>query len=188
MLCISTSEWVLRTPFTSLNQFFDAKTTFCVLLSHKMYKITQKITKNLGCKGVYQHWGVTLKRWLTPKSWSTPEQNAWFWAAFLQFFVHFVLLVTEKVILASESLFWPANGMWSTRLLFEIHNTQIQFSAHVLMKRFITGANFLEKLYIKGWVYQLVKVIYLFLPFQTSTTGQRRKLPATFNKVPICFD
>ena len=54
---------------------FYAKTTFCVLLSHKMYKITQKITKNPGFKGVYQRLGVTLKRWLTPKSWSTPEQN-----------------------------------------------------------------------------------------------------------------
>ena len=34
-------------------------TTYCVLLSHKMYKITQKITKNPGFKGVYQRLGIT---------------------------------------------------------------------------------------------------------------------------------
>ena len=38
------------------------------------------------------------------------------------FFVYFVQLVTEKVVLAPESLFRPGNGMGSTRLLFEIHN------------------------------------------------------------------
>ena len=32
----------------------------------------QKITKYHVLKGVYQRLGVTLKRWLTPKSWSTP--------------------------------------------------------------------------------------------------------------------
>ena len=46
VLCISTSKWVLRTLFVGQNQFFDAKTTLCVLLRHKMYKIMQKITKN----------------------------------------------------------------------------------------------------------------------------------------------
>ena len=75
MLYISTSEWVLRTPFAGQNQCFNAKTTFYALLDDKMYKITQKITKNPSFEGVYQHSGVTLKRWLTPKSWSTSEQN-----------------------------------------------------------------------------------------------------------------
>ena len=46
-------------PFAGRNQFFDAKTTFWVLLSHKMYKINQKITKIMFLKGVYQHLGVT---------------------------------------------------------------------------------------------------------------------------------
>ena len=41
LLCISTRERVLRMPFAGQNQFFDSKTTFCVLLSHKMYKITK---------------------------------------------------------------------------------------------------------------------------------------------------
>ena len=36
MLCILTSEEVLRMPFSGENQFFDAKTTFYVLFSHKM--------------------------------------------------------------------------------------------------------------------------------------------------------
>ena len=34
-------------------------------------------------------------------------------------------LVMEKVFLASESLFQPANGMQRTRLLVEIHNIQV---------------------------------------------------------------
>ena len=34
--------YVLCMPFADRNQFFDAKITFCILLSHKMYKITQK--------------------------------------------------------------------------------------------------------------------------------------------------
>ena len=42
------SERVLRTPFVGLNQFFDVKTIFCILLNHKMYKIMQKITKKSG--------------------------------------------------------------------------------------------------------------------------------------------
>ena len=49
-MCILTSERVLRTPFAGQNQFFDAKTTFCVLLSHEMYKIMQK-NKNHVLKG-----------------------------------------------------------------------------------------------------------------------------------------
>ena len=38
-------------PFAGQNQFFDAKTTFYILLGHVMYKITQKITKNHVIKG-----------------------------------------------------------------------------------------------------------------------------------------
>ena len=51
MLCILTNERVLCMPFAGRNQFFDSKTTFCVLLSHNIYKITQKISKNPGFKG-----------------------------------------------------------------------------------------------------------------------------------------
>ena len=40
LLCILTSKRVIRGPFAGRNQFFDAKTTFWVLLGHKMYKIT----------------------------------------------------------------------------------------------------------------------------------------------------
>ena len=41
------------------NQFFDAKTTFYVLFSHKRYEMMPKITKKRIIKGVYQHLGVT---------------------------------------------------------------------------------------------------------------------------------
>ena len=51
VLCILTSERVPRLPFAGQNQIFNAETTFCVLLSHKMYKIMQKITKNHVLKG-----------------------------------------------------------------------------------------------------------------------------------------
>ena len=44
-------------------------------------------------------------------------------SGFLLFFVYFVPLVMEKVVLGLESLFQLANGVWSTRLLVEIHNT-----------------------------------------------------------------
>ena len=61
-----------------------------------MFKKPQKVTRKLVKKGVYQCLGVTLKCWLTPISWLTPEENV-------------VPLVTENVVLASESLFQPAN-------------------------------------------------------------------------------
>ena len=70
ILCFLTSKWVLRMPFAGQNQFFDAKTTFWMLLNHKIYKITQKITKII-LKGVYKHLGVSVKRCLTSKSWLT---------------------------------------------------------------------------------------------------------------------
>ena len=59
-MSISTSKLVLHMPFAGRNQFFDAKTTFCVLFSNKMYKIMQKNNKNHVLKGVYQRLGVTL--------------------------------------------------------------------------------------------------------------------------------
>ena len=53
VLCILTSKRGLRTPFAGQNLFFDAKTTFYVYFSHKMYKMMQKITKKtyykVGC-------------------------------------------------------------------------------------------------------------------------------------------
>ena len=76
MLCILNSERVLRTMFSGRYQFFDAKTTFCVILSHKMCKIMQKITKIMFKKEAYQHLGITLKSWLTPKRWLTPEKKS----------------------------------------------------------------------------------------------------------------
>ena len=46
MLYISTSERVLCTPLAGQNQFIEARTSFYILFSHKMYKKTKKITKN----------------------------------------------------------------------------------------------------------------------------------------------
>ena len=43
LLCILTSKQVLPMPFTGQNQISNSKTTFCILFSNKMYKITQKI-------------------------------------------------------------------------------------------------------------------------------------------------
>ena len=47
-------------------------------------------------------------------------------SGFPKFFVYFVLSVMEIVVLASESLFQPANGVRSTRSLVEIHNTRVE--------------------------------------------------------------
>ena len=68
LLCISTSKRVLRMPFDGQNQFFDAKTTFCILLSHNMYKIMQKINKNNVIKGVYQLLVLLFKAGWQPKA------------------------------------------------------------------------------------------------------------------------
>ena len=46
-------------------------------------------------------------------------------SGFPLFFVYFVPLVMEKVALASESLFRPANSMRSTHFLVEIHNIHL---------------------------------------------------------------
>ena len=43
-----------------------------------MFKKPQKETLKHVKKGVYQRLGVTLKRWLTPISWLTPEQYVCF--------------------------------------------------------------------------------------------------------------
>ena len=48
---------------------------------------------------------------------------------------YFVPLVMEKVVLASESLFGPANSMRSTRLLVKIHNTCPENSRHPLLEK-----------------------------------------------------
>ena len=68
LLCIWTSKQVLRMPFAGRNQFCEAKTTFCMLLSHKMYKIMQKITKIMLANGylsdthISYHNNVSLSR------------------------------------------------------------------------------------------------------------------------------
>ena len=73
-----------------------------------MYKITQKNSKNCVLK-------FLLKEVL-------PAFRCYF---------YFVLLVTGKVVLSSESLFRPANGMGSTPSLVEIHNNQQSILFHI---------------------------------------------------------
>ena len=51
------------------------------------------------------------------------------------FFLYFVPLVTEKVVLSSKSWFGPANGMPSTHLLVEIHNVY-NFNLQLLVFKF----------------------------------------------------
>ena len=80
----------------------------------------QNITKKHIIKGVYHRLGVTLERWLTPKIWSTRGKNVIFvkkdlklfqYNAFISmflcgfpfFFLYFVPLETEKVVLASNN-------------------------------------------------------------------------------------
>ena len=49
----------------------------------------------------------------------------------------------EKVVLASKSLFRPANGMGSTRSLVEIHNTDLRLTKSFIIyfqQNFLGGA------------------------------------------------
>ena len=55
-----------------------------------------------------------------PESWSKP-----FFQPFSSFFVQFLpfsVISRMKSTKTVRKVFWPANGMWSTRLLVEIHN------------------------------------------------------------------
>ena len=74
--------------FLTLKQLFPS---ISIIKCQKMQKITKK---HVIKRGLPAFRCVTLKRWLPPKSWSTPGENVWF---------------------------RPANGMQSTRLLVEIH-------------------------------------------------------------------
>ena len=57
------------------NQFLTLKQLFPSLTKENKEKRKQSCTKTWNKRGVYQHLGVTLKPWLTPKSWWTPEVN-----------------------------------------------------------------------------------------------------------------
>ena len=78
----------------------------------------QKITKNPGGS-------TSVKVLLLNAGWHTKAGRL------LSKNVYFVPLVTEKVVLVSESLFRPANCMLSTRLLVEIHNNK----CYIIIKR-----------------------------------------------------
>ena len=80
MLCITTSKWVLRTPFAGQMNFFALlRVFFNLFLSffHHKCKIRKKNTQK-AYKKVKQRLDATLKHWLTPKSWSTPGENFFF--------------------------------------------------------------------------------------------------------------
>ena len=100
VLCILTSKRVLCTLFAVWNKFFNAKTNFCMIFCYSLHYFIHFMTKKYVLKGGLPALVVT-------------------------FFVYFVLLVMEKFVLASESLFWPANSVRSTQLLVEIHNTRV---------------------------------------------------------------
>ena len=70
-----TSERVLRKTFAGQNHLFLRENKFFHLKGKESAKITQK---NMHKRGVYQGLGVTLKRWLTPKSCPTPGENVIF--------------------------------------------------------------------------------------------------------------
>ena len=88
LLCFLTSKRVLCMPFAGWNNFLGAKTGFSVSFCHKWEKITRKHVIK-----VYQHLGVTLKRWLTPKSWLTPGENVAKWAELTCVYYHYLWLV-----------------------------------------------------------------------------------------------
>ena len=110
MLCISTSERVLHTPFAGQNHFFNAKTTFCLIFLFFCIK--------------EQHLNAI-----------SPLYYCIF-CMILSGFLYFVPLATEKVVIAAKSLFRPAKGVRSTRLLVEIHNRLISKARQQNVKSF----------------------------------------------------
>ena len=120
LLCILTSKWVLHTAFVGRNHLFlHLNNFFCIIPSlteeqeSKKKGKHQNKTKNMQKNGVYQRICVTLKRWLTPKSWLTSGENV------------------EKTQKSTKRLFRPENGMQSTCLLVEIHNSISVFSVYL---------------------------------------------------------
>ena len=106
----------------------DAKTTYYVLFSHKlMPKITKKHIIHF----------------------------CMFLCGFAFFFLYFLLLVTEKVALASKNWFWPANSLQVTRLLVEIHNTSGPVHTTILLHLSLEVLQFkpVQKTFIKICVF-----------------------------------
>ena len=75
LVCILTGKRVLHMPFAGPNHFFGLKTSFSIFFHHK--------------------------RWLTPKSWSTPAKN------FLSFF-HYWLKKGKKFVLTQKQMIWTS--------------------------------------------------------------------------------
>ena len=111
LLCISTRKQVHRTPFAGRNQFLMLKQVFLSfsVINVKNQQIITKTCHKRGLPAFGCHLGVTLKRWLTPKSWLTPGENV--------IYLNLVLW------------FRPAYGIRSTRSLVKIHNTLLQILA-----------------------------------------------------------
>ena len=62
LLCISTSERVLRTPFAGKNQFFDAKTTFYVFFSQNNAKNNKKACFCAAFLSFFRKWHKNTKK------------------------------------------------------------------------------------------------------------------------------
>ena len=129
LFCILTSERVLRMPFAGWNQFFDGKTTFSfnngifAFFKNFMMKIDEKY--------------IVFWRLLIILDWSLNRFiKSWIEGLLLLLLMLLLLLLLlllldillldtcrENSKFCVKKLFWPANCVWSTHLLVEIHNS-----------------------------------------------------------------
>ena len=114
LLCISTSKWVLGITFASWNHFFlHLNKFFCLFPSQMEKKIwkRKKLQKHaaFGCQPAF-------------------KCNTFLCMLFVIFCIFFLFFCLwqkkmEILVLVSKKWFRLANGMRSTSLLVEIHNT-----------------------------------------------------------------
>ena len=86
-------------------------------------------------------------------------------------FFFFVPLATEKVVLALEILFWPANGVRSTRSLVEIQNKHLFFgklkSSFLAVLKFEPGGLVKITVVYGGYHKSLAKIALFFPAIKT---------------------
>ena len=76
LLCILTSKHVLRTPLAGQNQFFNAKTTFWVILFY--FVLRYFILKRLGFAQIEKFWG-TMHLISRPLNWGVTTVGLGVW-------------------------------------------------------------------------------------------------------------
>ena len=94
---------------------------------------------------------------------------------FLRYFTHFMTKKYAKSFLALKNWFWPANSMWSTRLLVEIHNKLLRLLLLVLLLLLLLLLILL----------QLLLLLIFLLLFCISSTSSSLRFVQSIDRTPI---